>query len=133
MSLIYLDACIVIYLVEKHPAYYNRIEALIGDLDDCELCYSPLTKMECLVLPIRNRDLQLKGLYEAFFATQKLLSMPNEVFDEATKLRSEFASLKTPDALHLAAATLHKCDKFWTNDDRLNKSAQNLVRNVLTF
>ena len=33
MSKIYLDACIVIYFVEKHPVYASKIEGLINDLD----------------------------------------------------------------------------------------------------
>ncbi len=29
MSKIYLDACIVIYLIENHPAYAVKIESLL--------------------------------------------------------------------------------------------------------
>ncbi len=32
--------------------------------------------------------------------------------------------VKTPDALHLAAAINAGCDQFWTNDDRLAKAAE---------
>lgn len=131
MSLIYLDACIIIYIVEKHPIYSGPIEALISNLNDSELCCTPLARMECLVMPFRTKDLQLKSLYEAFFGAQKLLSLPIEVFDKAAKLRSDFITLKTPDALHLAAALHHNCDEFWTNDNRLNKIAPNLVKNVV--
>lgn len=36
------------------------------------------------------------------------------------------------DALHLATALHHKCDEFWTNDNRLNSAAPSLVKNVVT-
>ena len=32
MSKIYLDACIVIYFVEKHPAYASKIPSLLRSL-----------------------------------------------------------------------------------------------------
>ena len=52
MRKIYLDACIAIYLVEKHPGFGEKLEAMIEGLDaDDLLCYSPLSKMECLVTP----------------------------------------------------------------------------------
>jgi len=131
MSLIYLDACIIIYIVEKHPIYSSSIEDLIRNLNDAELCYAPLARMECLVMPFRTKDSQLKKLYEEFFNTQKILSLPIEVFDEAARLRSEFTVLKTPDALHLATALHHNCDEFWTNDNRLEQIAPNIVKNIL--
>ncbi|MCI5218746.1 MAG: PIN domain-containing protein [Candidatus Electrothrix sp. LOE2] len=44
----------------------------------------------------------------------------SEVFDKATELRAQY-SLKTPDAIHLAAALVSGCDVFLTNDLRLNR------------
>ncbi len=44
------------------------------------------------------------------------------VFDLATELRAQHG-LKTPDALHLAAALRAGCDEFWTNDEHLAKAA----------
>lgn len=128
---IYLDTCIVIYLVEKHPLFSGKIEALIGNLSDSVLCFSPLVRLESLVIPFRTNDLELEKLYETFFAAQNLLTLPTEVFDQAARLRADFTSLKTPDALHLAAASHHDCDEFWTNDNRLDKVAPNLVKNIL--
>lgn len=133
MSRIYLDACIIIYLVEKHLICSNRIETFMNALLSAEVCYSTLARLECLVMPFRTKDLQLQKFYEAFFNAQKILVMPSEVFDEAAKLRADFPNLKTPDALHLAAAVYHNCDEFWTNRNRLDKVAPHLVKNILTI
>jgi uncharacterized protein len=133
MSKIYLDACIVIYFVEKHPAYAGNIEALINNLTvNDTLCFSPLIRLECLVMPLRTNDTTLQGHYESFFKAQEMLEIKVERFDEAAKLRADFSSLKTPDALHLATALHHNCDEFWTNDNRLNSVAPSIVKNVLT-
>jgi len=133
MNRIYLDACIIIYIVEKHLIYSSRIEILMNTSPSAEFCCSPLARLECLVMPLRTKDLQLQKLYEAFFNAQKILVIPSEVFDEAAKLRADFTGLKTPDALHLAAAVYHNCGEFWTNDNRLDKVAPNLVKNILTI
>jgi predicted nucleic acid-binding protein len=132
MSKIYLDACIVIYFVEKHPNYAAQIDGLINNLGANDtLCYSPLIRLECLVMPLRTMDVVLKRHYESFFKAQEMIEITADRFDEAAQLRSEFNSLKTPDALHLATALHHKCDEFWTNDNRLNQVAPTLVKNVL--
>ncbi len=128
----FFDTCIIIYIVEKHPIYANKIEALMHGLNDDVFCFSPLVRMECLVMPLRTKDSQLQKLYDAFFDAQRLLAMPPEVFDQAAQLRADFSSLKTPDALHLATAIHHNCDEFWTNDNRLDKVSPNLVKNILT-
>ena len=46
MSFIYLDACIIIYIVERHPTYSSRLEALLYKLEDSELCCSPLAELK---------------------------------------------------------------------------------------
>ena len=132
MSKIYLDACIVIYFVEKHADYAAAIEARIDGLSETDtLCFSPLIKMECLVMPLRTGDAALQGRFEAFLKSQKMLDLTAGRFDEAARIRADFSSLKTPDALHLAVAMHHKCDEFWTNDNRLGAVAPSLVKNIL--
>ncbi len=131
MSLIYLDACIIIYLVEKHPINSERIETLIRNLDSSKLYCSHLARMECLVMPLRTKDVHLQNLYELFFDAQEIVPLPIEVFKKAARLRSESKSLKTPDAIHLAAAIHYNCNEFRTNDNRLQKIAPNMVKNIL--
>ena len=77
MSRIYLDACVIIYVVEKHPIYSSRIESLMNAVSSAEFCYSSLARLECLVMPFRTKDAQLEKLYESFFKAQKLLTAGN--------------------------------------------------------
>lgn len=131
MTKIFLDACIIIYLIEKHLIYASQIEELMDGVSDAVFCLSPLVRLECLVMPIRTKDVQLLKLYETFFDAQRLLAIPPEVYNQAARLRADFLGLKTPDATHLATAEYHNCDEFWTNDNRLDKAASALVKNVL--
>ena len=50
-------------------------------------------------------------------------------FDMATELRARYG-LKTPDALHLAAAIASDCEELWTNDQRLVRAADSRIRIV---
>ncbi|WP_437486225.1 PIN domain-containing protein [Sorangium sp. So ce1014] len=47
-----------------------------------------------------------------------VLPLSAAVFDHAAELRARYG-LKTPDALHAAAAIVNGCDELWTNDRRL--------------
>jgi predicted nucleic acid-binding protein len=127
---IYLDSCIVIYLIEDHPVYKPPIEQALIQYIDSEFCVSPLVKMECLVAPLRRNDQALLHKFEQFFLRPTMLSIPEPLFYQAARLRADYG-LKTPDALHLAIALYHGCDQLWTNDDRLSNVAGSMVVNVL--
>ena len=129
---VYIDACLVIYLVEKHELFFPLLENRIAEASNIIFAISDLTKMECLILPTRNEDDALLRRYKAWLAEAWLLTPVTDVFEKATELRAGNSTLKTPDALHLAAALHHNCDEFWTNDNRLTAVAPGIVRNILT-
>ncbi|MDD2364778.1 MAG: type II toxin-antitoxin system VapC family toxin [Desulfuromonadaceae bacterium] len=126
---IYLDSCIAIYLVEEHPAYAAVIEDRLAGSDGI-ICYSPLTELECLVLPLRLKRNDLLDKFSRFFSLNLKLEMSEAVYQEATRLRADFG-IKTPDALHLATARFHNCTEFWTNDGRLAGVANSLAVDVV--
>jgi predicted nucleic acid-binding protein len=129
VGLIYFDACLLIYAVEEHPLWAQRVRSAMAD-ETAPFAISPLVKLECLVRPIRDADLALQRRYEAALAQFQLLEMPDPVFLQAAHLRARFG-LKTPDAIHLACAQHHRCISLWTNDDRLTQAAHGLSRNLL--
>lgn len=129
MRKIYLDSCIAIYLVEEHPLYCRPIEHALAQSEGI-VCYSPLTELECLVLPLRLKRADLLDKFSRFFALNLKLAMHDEVYQEAAQLRAEFG-IKTPDALHLATARFHRCTELWTNDCRLSGVAGDLAINIV--
>lgn len=129
MRKVYLDSCIAIYLVEEHPAYCGAIEKVLAQCDGI-VCYSPLTELECLVLPLRLKRNDLLDKFNRFFSLNLRLDMPDTVYREAARLRAE-CGIKTPDALHLATARHHGCTELWTNDNRLADVAGGMAVNVV--
>lgn len=129
---IYLDSCLVIYLVEEHPIFAPLLETYIENKSNLVFIVSDLTEMESLVMPFRNKNQRLIDKFYDWFTQVKVVSLDKEIFHQAAKLRADFSGLKTPDALHLATAVYYNCDEFWTNDNRLIKVAPKLVKNILT-
>lgn len=128
MRKVYLDSCIAIYLVEEHAAFSAPVERELERLDGI-VCHSPLTELECLVQPLRQKRQDLVDKFTGFFAINLKLDMPDTVYREAARLRAE-SGIRTPDALHLATARYHACTELWTNDDRLAEAAGGLAVNI---
>ncbi|WP_158080862.1 type II toxin-antitoxin system VapC family toxin [Pelomonas sp. KK5] len=128
--MIYLDSCLLIYAIERHPLFGEPTLAAMLAMPAGQLALSPLVKTECLVRPIRDADAGLRRQYERAFSGFRLLELSDAVCVQAAELRAHFG-LKTPDALHLACALHHGCTALWTNDDRLARASHGLALNVL--
>jgi predicted nucleic acid-binding protein len=131
LGLIYLDACLLIYLVEEHARWGDAVaHAMARQATIIRFAISPLVKCECLVGPLRRGDPVLQQAYLALFERLVSVAMPEPVYLQAAQLRALFG-LKTPDALHLACAQHHRCDALWTNNERLAQASHGLALNIL--
>jgi predicted nucleic acid-binding protein len=126
---IYLDSCIAIYLVERHPAHAAPIETLL-DACESEHAVSPLVELECLVQPFRDGDLVRQRIHKGVFASRRLLPIGETAWLAAAQLRARF-NLRAPDALHLACAQTRGCEALWTHDDRPVAAGLGLAVNLL--
>jgi predicted nucleic acid-binding protein len=130
VGLIYVDACLLIYAFEDHPRHGARVRRRLAAAPPDTLAISPLVQLECLVGPMKTGNLVLQRYYEEGLRQLVSLPLPETVFLQAARARAQFG-LKTPDAIHLAAAQHHRCAALWTNDDRLAQAAHGLAVNVL--
>lgn len=129
----YLDSCCLIYLLEEVPIFSERMRRYLVGCSDAVLCVSPLVRLEVLVKPLADQDVNLVSDYEDLLREQYWLAIDDRVFGLALQLRARHR-IKTPDALHLATALHHGCTEFWTNDERLKSAALLsgcVVRNVV--
>lgn len=118
---VYLDSASVIYLGENIAPWEAAVQSFLQQPGAVPQA-SVLTRLECRVLPLREGRAELLVDYDAFFASLDggLLALNAAVFERATELRARL-NLRTPDALHLAAAILGVCDVFLTNDETLKR------------
>ncbi|MBN8727148.1 MAG: type II toxin-antitoxin system VapC family toxin [Xanthomonadales bacterium] len=130
MGLIYLDTCLLVYAIEGHPEFGARVLEALSAEPPGRYAITPLVKLECLAAPMRTGNLVLQQYYEQALEQLVLLPMTDEVFVQGARLRARFG-IKTPDALHLAAAQHHGCSALWTHDERLVAAAHGLAVNVL--
>lgn len=131
MGVIYLDSCIVIYALEDRGTRGDAVRRRLAEAADSVIAISPLVTMECLVGPLREQNLSLHDHYVRTLGRLRRLALAEEHFVRAAALRAAH-HLKTPDALHLAAAQLHGCDELWTNNARLASASHGLAVDVLT-
>ena len=132
MKKIYWDSCIVIYRIQQVSPWAEAIAGKFApQMGDTRLCVTDLTRLECRVMPTRESNPALLQQFDKFFAQPEVVTVPLDarVFNLATELRAQYR-LKTPDALHLAAAISSDCDEFWSNDDRLAKISGSRIKVV---
>ncbi len=93
---VYLDSCLVIYLVEEHPIFAPLLETYIANAPDLILAVSDLTEMECLVMPFRKNNQPLIVKFQKWFEQVSVISPGKEIFHQAARLRANFPTVKLP-------------------------------------
>lgn len=117
---LYLDACSIIYAIEGLPQFRDAVLARIAHVEanpDGILITSRLSRLECRVKPLRDRQTELLAHYEGFFARKPVMlaDISAGIIERATELRAAHG-LKTPDAIHLATAIEERAELFLTGD-----------------
>ena len=129
--MIYLDACIVIYATEHPGDLGHRARARLAAAASTSFAISPLVIHEVLVGPIRRSDRRLLEAYDTGFQHYAMVDLDLPAYIRAAELRAATPSLKTVDALHLAAAQLAGCAELWTNDGRLAAASGSFAVDVI--
>lgn len=126
--MIYLDSCILIYAMEDRGSRGDAVRAALRGIES-PVGSSALALHECLVVPLREKNVELRDRYLAMFERLERIPLDAAAFVRAAEVRADFG-LKTPDALHLAAAQLSGCDALWTNDKRLGAASRGLAVDI---
>ena len=116
---IYLDASGFIYSVERIEPYRTLLDPLWRQAQAGQfvIVCSDLVVLETLVKPLRYGDTAVERLFRELFDADEVMLIPTtrQLWEEAARLRA-ITGLKTPDALHAAAALHVQCTLFITND-----------------
>lgn len=119
---LFFDANIIIYRVEAVEPFNQRVletlQELIAMHPNTEFAISRLSMMECLVKPVREKNIAFIERYRGFFASAglQIVDVSSLVLETATLLRAH-RGLRTPDAIQAASAfTLKGPVTFLTGD-----------------
>jgi predicted nucleic acid-binding protein len=119
------DTAPFIYFVERHPSYMDLMREVIRRVNGgmVAACTSVITLTEVLVQPKRVGDTRLANEYQDLLLHSRnftMLAVDVAIADRAATLRAAH-TLRTPDAIQVAAALEVGCEAFLTNDGRLGR------------
>lgn len=83
------------------------------------MCASDAVRLEVLIRPQRLKQDTLIDLYLGLLNANRALSIPETVFDDALTV-ARVDRLKAMDAVHVAIARHHGCERFVTTDPHFN-------------
>ncbi len=126
MAKVYLDSCLIISLIDGDAI---QRQLLKQQLPKHAIYSSELARLETRLLAIRTQNQGSLQKFDSFFAACKMIVLNRPVFEQATLLRAN-SNLKTPDAIHLAAAIHAGCQEFWTDDKQLKAIASQSLKVV---
>ena len=113
-----LDTNVLIYYIEEHPVFLERIEPVIDRIVQGNAIgiTSYVTLLELLVRPLREGRLDLVDQYKTILTEQlEMVQMDEAVSIKAAQIRAKYG-FRTPDAIQLASMIRKKGDVFITND-----------------
>ena len=123
MSKIFWDTNLFIYLIEGEGERTEQVISLrqrMLERNDM-LLTSSLTLGEVLVKPVESQDQGLVHRYkQAIETTANILPFDNETALRFAEIRND-RSIRPPDAIQLACASIAGTDLFITNDERLSR------------
>ena len=122
---LYTETAPLIYYVEENPTYVAKMNAIIEAIEDrpIEAVSSVITLTEVLTYPLKLGNTRLEREYRDILLHSggfRLLTITARIAESAAALRARY-NLRTPDALHVAAAIDVRCDAFLTNDTGIKR------------
>ncbi len=115
-----VDTAPFIYLIEKHAIYLDRVRAIFTLIAQGNIAgvSSVVTLTEVLTQPLKTNNRQLEQAYRRILLRSRhvtLSAVDAPTAEKAAQLRAAY-TLRTPDAMQIAAALQAGCQAFLTND-----------------
>lgn len=120
-----LDSSPLIYWIEQHPRYRDRLANLFDRVSQLgvHLVTSMVTYIEVLTLPERMGRSEIAAQYRLYLTQSARLTLAPldlRVADEAIRYRATLG-VTTPDAIQLGVARVHRANFLLTNDATLKR------------
>lgn len=129
MGLTYVDSCVLIDAASNRGERGALVRRVFEAETDDRFVTSKLVDLECMVRPLnrgkRDEIARMRGMLNRF----PRVGLSDRTYDLAAHLRA-LHGLKTPDALHVAAASLNGCDRIWTSDRSMIRAVPDLAADL---
>ncbi len=131
--LYYWDTCMFLAWLKDEERKSGEMDGLREVIDrskkrDCRLMTSVLTSVEVLQAKI---PAGVDAMFSGLLKRMARVGVDTKVAQLAHDIRNYYAkdgkSLKTPDAIHLATAILHRANEFHTFDEQLIASSGDIA------
>jgi len=123
---VFLDTAPIIYYIEANPQFGNPAREIVNAFrtGKIEAFSSVITLAEVLSKPIEIGDEKLAGKFAEFLKYGKnfhLIEVSISIAERAGRLRGQYSSLRTVDAIQISSAIDSRADVFITNDKKLQR------------
>ena len=131
---VYFDANIFIYMLEGSKELQSQIQTVRDLLSngEIEVVTCDVTYTEILPHPARRGDTQAIETMVEYLSAFEVIPLTKEITIHAGILRGE-TGMKSPDALHVAAAMQADCEILVTNDGGIKTPTGMLRLNFKDF
>lgn len=122
MSRIYWDSMLFIYMLESHPAFGPKVRSILADMirRGDTLCTSVFSIGEVLTGPRRRGSYSGADRVKRYFLSGDVDVLPFTIDTaDAFSMVRATTTVRPPDAVHLATASVAQVDLFLTNDNKL--------------
>lgn len=121
MALIHLDAGVLIGFLDADDAHHGAARGAIADALDSgdRLAMAASALAECLVAPARRGEAAVAVVHELRHRIPvDIVALDVDIADAAARLRARHRSVRLPDALVIATASVANADQLITTDRR---------------
>jgi predicted nucleic acid-binding protein len=125
---LFLDTAPIIYFVERNPAFAPVVDEIFDRLDRGILsaATSPITLLECLVLPCRSGSADLQRDFTELIVRGRgvtFISLDDAIAERGADLRARY-NLSLADAIQVATALTAGCDAILTNEVAIRRVSE---------
>lgn len=120
---IFLDTSPIVYYLECNEVFYTKVKNFWKEHEYSDDMTSAVTVTEYLTYPYqKHNEKQINAFYTFMDGMEiEIREIDRAIAEKAARIRAEYTSFKTMDALQLATACLSGCDLFLTNDKQLKQ------------
>ena len=122
---VFLDTTPLIYFLDSNEIYGEKVRDILETLlnNNVRIITSTITVAEYLVYPYRTDNMEKINAFEDFLRECDVIMCPvnYQTAKKAAQIRAMYGHFKAMDSLQLAAACVHDCRLFITNDKQLRQ------------